>query len=296
LKIGNIGVGQNPCIDSIPEVDLFEKENDESFLHENNYLFDNFNDNYSLDKLNISGGSTMEETNINKFRKNFLQFKSSREFNLHTSNNQMNKSELIKHFSRKSNQNYSYYNHTHNNISNRISEKNNINSSCIVEFSNENKKRGRKKMLLDGIKREIIDKAFLRQFKLYIKERILNKSLDILIDKDKKTFWNEFLQTNNPPFIFTINEKKIVFKSFSQSFLKFIFSQPFLRTLYDSFVKERENRIINSIFNKKTKRFDEKMLKFYSLYGANLHIIYSTDSLSEMNMDELLNLSNNWPK
>lgn len=278
-------------------MDLFERENDESFLHENNYLFDNFNDNNSLEKLNLSNGSTMEETNINKFRKDFLQFKSTRalKFQNHIINNntQISKNELIKHFSKKSDKNsFSFYNNKRNNNSNQIPEKNNVNHSSIVEFNNEYKKRGRKKMLLDGIKREIIDKAFLRQFKIYLKEKIVNKSLEIVIEKDKKIFWNEFLQTNNPPFIFSINEKKVVFKSFSQNLLKFIFSHSLIKNLYDTFVKEKESKIINSIFNKKTKRFDEKMLKFYSFYGANIHKIYSTEILCEINMDDLLNLSN----
>jgi len=75
LKIGNIGSSQSNCIDSIPEVDLYEKDNNESFLYENNNLFDVFED-ISGEKFNISIGSTLEETNVNKFRKaNFLQFK-----------------------------------------------------------------------------------------------------------------------------------------------------------------------------------------------------------------------------
>jgi len=207
-----------------------------------------------------------------------------------------NNNELIKHFSKSSVQNSSMFVTANKQTAN--TNNNNCNHSCIAEFnlnSNDNsKKRGRKKVFLDGIKREIIDKAFLRQFRMFIKEKmIINKSFELLnIENDKeKLFWNEFLQQNNPPFLFTINEKKVLFKSFSQQFMYYIFSYPSVRSIYYTFIKEKENKIINSIFNKKTKRFDEKMLKFYSFYGGNLHKIYSQE-MSEINIDELINLSN----
>lgn len=306
LKIGN--EGQNPCIDPIQEVDSFERENNESFLHENNYLFNNFNEqNTNSFDINISTGlpcegmSTLEESEIIKIRKNLMGLKTNK---INTSNS--NKSEILHSgifntskkkifFVQNSSGNI---NNSSTNVNSNISShstNNKLNQSCNISMNNYSMcKRGRKKFLFDGVKTEIIDKAFLREFKNYLKK---SRNLRILFDElkvEEKVFWNEFLQNNNPPFYFTQNNQKTEYKSFSKILLKFIFSYSSVRQLYSMFVKDREKDFINSIVNKKIKKVDRKMLLFYSLYGKNLHKLYSSDfNLNDLNIEELESLSLN---
>ena len=124
------------------------------------------------------------------------------------------------------------------------------------------KKKGRKKLLFDGIKTEILNKAFLREFKLYIKR---SKTLKYIYDElkpEEKCFWNDFLQTNSPPFSFLVNNSRLEFKSYSKNFLKHIFSYSSVRQLYEKFIKEKGKEIINSIVNKKIKKVDRNMREF----------------------------------
>jgi hypothetical protein len=305
LKIGN--EGQNPCIDPIQEVDSFERENNESFLYENNYLLDNFNnDNTNSFELGsstvpsemIKFDSTLEETDIFKIRKNIMSLKLSK------MSMTLNKSDLGA-FNKK--QVFLISNNSANlNKSNSINEKNTstfncektpkLNFSCNLSETftpgQGCRKRGRKKFLFDGIKTEILDKAFLREFKCYLKKtKSLLRSTYEDLKADEKLFWNEFMQNNNPPFTFTQNKQKVEYKSFSKSLLKFIFSHPSMRQLYSVFVKEREKEIVNSIVDKKIKKIDRKMLLFYSFYGKNLHKLYSSDfSVSDFNTDDLESL------
>lgn len=329
LKIGN--EGQNPCIDPIQEVDSFERENNESFLYENNYLLDNFNNDITNSfEFGSSTGvpsdfniykydSTLEEMDISKMRKNILSLKlskmnvnlnrSDRELNLNSVNN-FNKKQYfsISNSSaqlnlcglNKSNSLEKKYYCNNNSSSNLNIEKipptSRLNLSCSLfdNFStvSNNKKRGRKKFLFDGVKTEILDKAFLREFKSYLKKsKNLLRQVYEELKPEEKLFWNEFMQNNNPPFFYTQNRQKVEYKSFSKSLLKFIFSHSSLRNLYSVFVKEREKDIINSIIDKKIKKIDRKMLLFYSFYGKNLHKLYSSDySINDFNTDDLENL------
>jgi hypothetical protein len=290
LKIGN--EGQNPCIDPIQEVDSFERENNESFLHENNYLLDNFNDTNSFDLTSSNGfpselmkfDSTMEETELSKLRKNILSLKLSK------SNINQNKSDLYinsvinkkKLFSVK----YDSQIDKETNLNKTVCLSNNLNLSCTIENP---KKRGRKKILFDGIKTEILDKAFLREFKSYLKKSkcILKNTFDEM-KIEEKIFWNEFLQNNSPPFFFSENKKKVEYKSFSKSLLKFLFSHQSVKQLYTLFVKEKGKDFINIILNKKIKKIERKMLIFYSFYGKNLHKLYSNDyNLADIQTDEV---------
>ena len=163
----------------------------------------------------------------------------------------------------------------------------NLGSSCP---SSNSKKKGRKKYLLDGVKTELVDKAFLREFRNYIaKHKVLRAIYDEL-KGEEKLFWNEFLQNTNAPFSYTINGQKTSFKSFNHKLLIFLFSQQSMRQLYDIFVKNNYKEIISSVQSKKIKKIDNKTLLFYSFYGKNLHKIYSNEyNACDLNMDELEN-------
>jgi hypothetical protein len=286
LKIGN--EGQKSCIDPIQEVDSFEVEN-ESFLHENNYLFHNLTNEEITNSFEINStlppsdfcvkfDSTIEESEIRKIRNNILSLKANK-------SQDPNKSEIITEKKRV----FQVHNLTNNNISNNNNNSiNKLNQSCSLSIIYPNdKRRGRKKLLFDGIKTEIIDKAFLREFKSYLKRTKCLKYLYEELKPEEKGFWNDFMQTNNPPFTFLINNTRIEFKSYSKNFLKHIFSFASVRQLYNQFFRERGKEIINSIVNKKKEKVDRKLILFYSFYGKNMHKLYSNEILNDMNIDDI---------
>ena len=70
--------------------------------------------------------------------------------------------------------------------------------------------------------------------------------------------------------------------------MKFRFSFTSVRILYESFIKDREIEVTNSIFSKKTKigrsgnEDFKREIVYYALYGRNLHKVYSiSDSEGE---------------
>ena len=244
---------------------------------------------------------TLDDNEINKMRRNIMSLKLSKS-NINLNKSDMNIINNKKPLFAVSGSNYTlnhsnYY--TQSNI-NTVKDRLNLTCNLSMNFNNpSNKKRGRKKFLFDGVKIEIIDKAFLREFRNYLKRnKLLVKAIFDEIKSDEKLFWNEFLQSNNPPFYFTnLSNKKIEYKSFNKCFLKFVFSHQSVRQLYNTFIKEKGKDLVNSIINKKIKKIDRKMLAFYSFYGKNLHKFYSNDyNLNDINIEDLegfyLNSSN----
>ena len=147
-------------------------------------------------------------------------------------------------------------------------------------------KRGRRKFLIDGIKTELIDKAYIREFKKYLK---LKKNQFKPIFEEEPSFWNEFFQNSNPPFWFTNSlGEKVEYKSFSKNFLKMIFSKQSARNLYSQFIKEKEKELMMSILSKRNKKMNKNMLVFYKFYGKNMHKLYSDEyNISDLNCDDL---------
>ena len=96
-------------------------------------------------------------------------------------------------------------------------------SSCQLSCKSKKNKRGRKQILLSGIKTEIMDKTFLREFKKYLKLKKKEKEFQNIFDQDY-VFWNEFLESKTPPFGFTQGGKKIFFRSYNRKLMNFIFS------------------------------------------------------------------------
>jgi hypothetical protein len=252
----------------------------------NNFTFNNSNHNGRMNN-NISG-----YFNTNNHYNNF---------NFNNANSNSNQI-VINHPLFNNNNNNNNNNNIISNNSNKLIGSNNassnnnnkLNLSCnnISLNSSFSKRRGRKKVLFDGFKTEIIDKAFLREFRVYLKK---SKCLRILFDElksEEKLFWNEFMQNCNPPFIFNVNHQKIEFKSFNRNYLKFIFSFNSSRNLYSAFIKEKGKDIMQSIMNKKTKEIDKKMALLYNVYGKNLHKLYSDDyNINDLLFEEIENNS-----
>ena len=159
-------------------------------------------------------------------------------------------------------------------------------SSCQLSCKSKKNKRGRKQILLSGIKTEIMDKTFLREFKNYLK--LKKKEFKNIFDEDY-VFWNEFLENKNPPFYFTQGGKRISFGGFNKKLMKFIFSKNGVNILYSRFISESKYAKFDKIFSKKKskKRPDYYTMAFYKFYRENLNKLYSQDfSDSEINVDD----------
>ena len=156
-------------------------------------------------------------------------------------------------------------------------------SSCLLSYK---PKRGRKKLLLNGIKTEVIDKTFLREFKKYLKTK--QKEYAKILEEDS-IFWKEFLASSSPPFTFTSGGGKLEFKSYSKNLLKFIFSKPSATKLYTLFINDQNDVVYHQILSKrKVKKKNYQTLAFYMFYRKNLHKLYSQEySANEINVDEL---------
>ena len=156
-------------------------------------------------------------------------------------------------------------------------------SSCLLSYK---PKRGRKKLLLNGIKTEVIDKAFLREFKKYLKSK--KKEYTKIFDEDP-IFWKEFLANSSPPFSFSSGGEKLEFKSYNKSYLKYIFSKPSANKLYTLFVNDKKDISYHQILAKrKVKKINYQTLAFYSFYRKNMNKFYCPEnSANEINIDEL---------
>ena len=286
IKIGN----DEQIIDPILEMSSFEQGYNNSFysfLHEN---FPNANemDNTMMDSQNIINLTApnseaikmdlIDDDEIIKMKKNLMSLKLSNKSVLSnskiTNESSINKSTTL-------NETKKLFT-----VSNLDNNNNLLNmSSCLYTTKS---KRGRKKLLLDGIKTELIDKSFIREFKKYLKTK---KISFVNVFEEDPIFWYEFFQNSNPPFSYTVNNnEKIEFKSFNKNLLRFYFSKPSVRKLYIQFIKDKEKDLIPTIISKKVKKFDykvdKKMFLFYKFYGKNLYKFYSDEyNLNEINLD-----------
>jgi hypothetical protein len=223
--------------------------------------------------------TSLEESEILRIRRNIMSLRASKL-------KDPNRSDILLQDLTFKKKIFAVQNLTQNNISGNNSSGCKLNQSCNLSLMDSHKKRGRKKLLFEGIKTELIDKAFLREFKSYLKKSKSLKSIYDELKPDEKTFWNEFMQANSPPFNLTLNNQRFEYKSFSKNLLRHIFSFQSVRYMYIQFIKERGKDIVNSIVNKKIKKIDRKMMLFYSFYGTNLHKLYSNDSC-EINIDDI---------
>jgi len=287
IKIGN----DEQIIDPIFEMSSFEQGYNNSFysfLHEN---FPNANemDITMMDSQNIINLTApnseaikmdlIDDDEIIKMKKNLMSLKLSNNKSVLSNSKITNESSINK--STTINETKKLFT-----VSNLDNNHNLLNmSSCLY---NTKSKRGRKKLLLEGIKTELIDKSFIREFKKYLKTK---KISFVNIFEEDPIFWYEFFQNSNPPFSYTLNNnEKIEFKSFNKNLLRFYFSKPSVRKLYIQFIKDKEKDLIPTIIAKKVKKFDykgdKKMFLFYKFYGKNLYKFYSDEyNLNEINID-----------
>lgn len=254
------------------DIYFFDQGPNDSFLHENTYLINNLgNETDSYEKVNntvvlneLKIDSAQENAEFEQIKRNFTNIKLSKTM---TNNLRANKSSLNiqKPLFAITNISASTANDTLN-----TSVKLNLNISKITK-----PKRGRIQFLLKGIKIEVIDRAYIREFRKFLKFQ--GESIKTIIEDDK-SFWEEFFQNNNPPFYFTqLHGEREEYKSFSKQYLKTIFSRPSAIQLYTLFIKEKGKELLNCIIGKKIKRVDSKALFFYDYYGRNLHKFYSDE-------------------
>ena len=292
------GVDNNYKIDEpIIEMNSFEQGINDSFLHENNYLLHNFNNcnSISIEQNNVNNiTAPINENNkmdltcdddsvLLKIKRNLMNIK-------------LSKSSISKNKTMKTSINQTMLNDSSKKIFN-VYTQDNLNNSMKLNMSsclfNSKIKRGRKKILLDGLKTELMDKAFIREFKKYIKLKQESKQFDNIFEKDP-IFWKEFSQNSVAPFIFTVNGEKVKYKSYNKQLLKMLFSRPDVRKLYSFFVNDREKDFSANINMKKIKKLEHNLYLFSYYYGKNLHKIYSDEySANEISFEneELINMS-----
>ena len=277
-------------------IDKFEEKKDNLF--EENNINNNFNNNtminYSTSNEGFVNNYLIDENDKLKIKKNLIHLKLSKNassFNSTTisttkeNSNTNNKSVL-------SDNKKIFFNVTKAN-EDFITDNVKLNlSSCQLSSSKSKKsKRGRKQILLSGVKTEILDKTFLREFKKYLK--LKKKEFKNIFEQDI-LFWNEFLENKNPPFNYTNEGKKICFKSYNKNLMNFIFSRQGVNTLYTRFILENKDVKFDKIFSKKKikKSPDYYTIAFYKFYRENLNKLYSQDySEFEINVDDI-NLNN----
>ena len=288
---------ENTGIEPIIEMNSFEQGINDSFLHENNnFLLHNFNNINSISLENNINNLTAPINDINKMditvdddsellkiKKNLMSIK-------------LGKSSISKNKTMKTSINQTMLNDSSKKIFN-VYTQDNLNNSMKLNMSsclfNSKIKRGRKKILLDGLKTELMDKAFIREFKKYIKLKQESKQFDNIFEKDP-IFWKEFSQNSVAPFIFTVNGEKVKYKSYNKQLLKMLFSRPDVRKLYSFFVNDREKDFSANINMKKIKKLEHNLYLFSYYYGKNLHKIYSDEySANEISFEneELINMS-----
>ena len=277
-------------------IDKFEEKKDNLF--EENNINNNFNNNTMINYSSLNEGFAnnylIDENDKLKIKKNLMCLKLSKNtssFNSTTisttKENSTNNNKSVLTDNKKI-----FFNVTKPNEE-FITDNVKLNlSSCQLSSSKSKKsKRGRKQILLAGVKTEILDKTFLREFKKYLK--LKKKEFKNIFEQDA-TFWNEFLENKNPPFNYTNEGKKICFKSYNKNLMNFIFSRQGVNTLYTRFILENKDVKFDKIFSKKKikKSPDYYTIAFYKFYRENLNKLYSQDySEFEINVDDI-NLNN----
>ena len=303
-------IGKDTGIEPIIESEIEDPQND-SFFHENNYFIHNCNDSsislgvnnntlinntlnnniinnnniMSMSVLNDTKYDLIDENELLKIKKNLISLKFSKSNNSLSYTNSLTKETTFNNNNNKSviNDNKKLFNVTKQG-DDFLSSNMKLNmSSCLLSYK---PKRGRKKLLLNGVKTEVIDKTFLREFKKYLKNK--QKEYARIFEEDA-TFWKEFLANSNPPFSFTSGGEKVEFKSYNKNLLKFIFSKPSANRLYSLFANDKKELASHHLLSKrKMKKIDYQTYAFYMFYRKNLNKLYSEEySANEINLEEL---------
>ena len=288
-------IGKDTGIEPIIESGFAEDGINDSFFHENNFFIHKCNDssislgdNNNIMNMTVSNDAKLDfffdENELLKIKKNLINLKNSKSNSLSFTNSLTKENTFINNINKSViNDNKKIFNVTKQD-NDFLSSNIKLNmSSCLLTYK---PKRGRKKMLLNGIKTEIIDKTFLREFKKYLKTR--QKEFARIMEEDS-TFWKEFLANSSPPFSFTSGGGKIEFKSYNKKLLTFIFSKPSANHLYSQFINDSKDIPLRQTYSKKrNKKINYQTLAFYLFYRKNLHKLYSQDySANEINTDDI---------
>lgn len=139
-------------------------------------------------------------------------------------------------------------------------------------------------------KRENVDKKILRKFKLFLKEKFKNKTLNI--EDNDKNFWIMFINGNSfPPMKYTDNntDEVVEFRSFNSKFLTWLFSKKGACSFYEQFVKEQLEKVASSIV-KDYNIMDKVDIDQLEFYIVNMQAIFTNlSNISGLSKD--LNLS-----
>ena len=302
-------IGKDTGIEPIIESEIEDPQND-SFFHENNYFIhssislgvnnnnnitnnnnnstnnnNNNNNIMNMSVLNDTKYDLIDENELLKIKKNIISLKFSKSNNSISYTNSLTKETTFNNYNNKSviNDNKKLFNVTKQG-DDFLSSNMKLNmSSCLLSYK---PKRGRKKLLLSGVKTEVIDKTFLREFKKYLKNK--QKEYARIFEEDA-IFWKEFFANSSPPFSFTSGEEKLEFKSYNKNLLKFIFSKSSVNKLYSLFVNDKKEISYHQILSKRRlKKLNYQTLAFYMFYRKNLNKLYSEEySANEINLEEL---------
>ena len=180
-------IGKDTGIEPIIESEIEDPQND-SFFHENNYFIhssiylgvnnnnniinnnnnsannNNNNNIMNMSVLNDNKYDLIDENELLKIKKNLISLKFSKSNNSISYTNSLTKETTFNNYNNKSviNDNKKLFNVTKQG-EDFLSSNMKLNmSSCLLSYK---PKRGRKKILLSGVKTEVIDKTFLREFK-----------------------------------------------------------------------------------------------------------------------------------
>ena len=297
-----------------PIIETVEDGPNDSFFHENNYFIHNCDDSSKSLGVNNTNNNVVsnnimnmtvsndvkldlffDENELLKIKKNLISLKMSKSNNSISHTNSLTKESTFNLNSNKSvlnDNNKKLFNVTKQG-DDFLSSNMKLNmSSCLLSYK---PKRGRKKLLLNGIKTEILDKTFLREFKKYLKTK--QKEYAKFLEEDP-IFWKDFLTSSSPPFNFMSGGEKIEFKSYNKKLLKFIFSKPSANKLYSLFVNDKKDFAYHQLLSKRrVKKINYQTFAFYMFYRKNLNKLYSQDyTANEINFDELdlNNISADW--
>ena len=139
------------------------------------------------------------------------------------------------------------------------------------------------------LKKENIDKKIFRKFRNFIKEKNITNNNVIII---KNQFWKNFCEKNLlPPMKYIdINNNSFEFKSFNTKYFLWLFSQEGTIQLYNQFLKEQGNSIIDNFINDyNLEEVEKEIINKLRNYLFNISKIYGKNykKKENLNCDEI---------
>ena len=181
-----------------------------------------------------------------------------------------------------------------NNIdNNKITIKNDPHSNynqLLKENFPKNINNNKRNSLIDNnfhpkfIKKENVDKKIFRFFRNFIKEKSVTEN-NIVILKNS-SFWINFSQKNLlPPMRYIDNNNNVIFKSFNSNYFIWLFSQEGTNELFNQFLKEEGNLLLNKFIMKYNLKNDNEEISNLKKYLFNIPNIYRNINNSDNNIN-----------